>query len=100
MASKVCEDVKSRAEEEGKYLVASTASPYKFVKSVLTALDEGYQDWEELKLLPELEKVSGVEMPRAIQEILTASPRHCGECAPDKMKETVEEILGLREEQE
>lgn len=100
VASKVCEDVKSRAEEEGKYLVASTASPYKFVKSVLTALDEGYQDWEELKLLPELEKVSGVEMPRAIQEILTASPRHCGECAPDKMKETVEEILGLREEQE
>ena len=65
------------------------------MKSVLTALDEGYQDWEELKLLPELEKVSGVEMPRAIKEILHADPRHRMQCSPGEMKSAVLRILGI-----
>lgn len=79
---------------------AGTAVDYGCFAPVAAFIEAFAENWEELKLLPELEKVSGVEMPRAIQEILTASPRHCGECAPDKMKETVEEILGLRKEQE
>ena len=86
-------------EETGdgtKTVIASTASPYKFVKSVLAAIDpEAYGRQEELALLPELERLSCVEMPGAVQEILRAQVRHTRECDADRMRETVEEILGL-----
>lgn len=95
VASKVCEEIRAEEDLEGVCVVASTASPYKFVKSVLSAVDGHYKDREELDLIPELEKISGVEMPRAIREILTESPRHRLECAPAEMKETVRRILGI-----
>ena len=58
-ANRCDQDTEKNEEQSEKYLVASTASPYKFVKSVLTAIDEKYGEAEELKLLEELEKVSG-----------------------------------------
>lgn len=96
VASKVCEDVKA-AGEEGAYLVVSTASPYKFVKSVLTAIDERYKDQDDVELLKVLEQVSGIPMPEAIREILDVKARHKTECGPDQMKETVRRFLGLPE---
>ena len=73
VAAHVCEQYKKDTCDTTKCLVASTASPYKFVKSVLTAIDEKkYGQKEELELLPDLEQISGVEMPGAIREILDA----------------------------
>ena len=96
VAGHVCEQYKKDTCDTTKCLVASTASPYKFVKSVLTAIDEKkYGQKEELELLPDLEQISGVEMPGAIREILDAQVRHSRECDADRMQETVEEILGL-----
>ena len=96
VAAHVCEQYKKDTGDTTKCLVASTASPYKFVKSVLTAIDEKkYGQKEELELLPDLEQISGVEMPGAIREILDAQVRHSRECDADRMQETVEEILGL-----
>ena len=96
VAAHVCEQYKKDTGDTTKCLVASTASPYKFVKSVLTAIDEKkYSQKEELELLPDLEQISGVEMPGAIREILDAQVRHSRECDADRMQETVEEILGL-----
>ena len=97
VAAHVCEQYKKASGDTTKCLVASTASPYKFVKSVLTAIDgDAYSQKAELELLPELERVSGVELPRAIREILDAQVRHGRECDADRMQETVEEILGIR----
>ena len=97
VAAHVCEQYKKASGDTTKCLVASTASPYKFVKSVLTAIDgDAYSQKAELELLPELERLSGVEMPRAIRENLDAQVRHGRECDPDRMQETVEEILGIR----
>ena len=94
-ANRCDQDSEKNEEQSEKYLVASTASPYKFVKSVLTAIDEKYGETEELKLLEELEKVSGVEMPQAVREILDAKILHTLECDADKMKETVKGILKI-----
>lgn len=97
VASHVCSAYRKETGDTAKCLVASTASPYKFVKSVLTAIDqEAYGDRDELELLPELERISGVEMPQAVKEILHAQVRHSRECDADRMQEEVEEILGLR----
>ena len=78
-----------------KCVVASTASPYKFVKSVMTSIDRTYASSDELELLEELKKASGVEMPQAIKDILDANVLHNIECDSDKMEETVKGILKL-----
>ena len=78
-----------------KCIVASTASPYKFVKSVMTAIDKKYADTDEFALLETLRDVSQTQMPQAIKDILDAEVIHRTECDVDKMKETVKHILSL-----
>ena len=76
-------------------IVDSTASPYKFTKSVMEAIDPTYADKGDFELVSELEKISGVPVPKAVSEIITAPVRHNRICAADKMKEEVCDILGI-----
>ena len=76
-------------------MIASTASPYKFVKSVMTAIDRSYEGKDEFALLETLRDVSKTPMPQAIKDILEADIIHRAECDADKMEETVKGILGI-----
>jgi threonine synthase len=93
VAAKVAKEYKMTTEDASKTVIASTASPYKFARSVMTAIDEKYDALEEFDLIDELAKVSMVEIPNAIEEIRNAEILHTRECDADKMKETVREIL-------
>ena len=95
VAAYVCEDYKTRTKDETKCVIASTASPYKFVKSVMQAIGQADGEKDDLELLGDLEKVSKVEMPKAICDILDAEVLHTRECDADKMEEEVKKILGL-----
>ena len=95
VAAHVCEEYKAGSNDLKKCVVASTASPYKFVKSVMTSIDEKYAECDEFELLGELQRASGVDMPQAIKDILEANILHNIECDADKMKDTVKEILKL-----
>ena len=97
VAAHVSRAYRDASKDQKKMLVASTASPYKFARSVMTAIDEKYDELEEFALIDELEKLSGVAIPNAIEEIRNAQIRHTKECDVDKMKETVKEILGVEE---
>ena len=97
VAAHVSRAYRDASKDQKKMLVASTASPYKFARSVMTAIDEKYDELEEFALIDELEKVSGVAIPNAIEEIRNAQIRYTKECDVDKMKETVKEILGVEE---
>lgn len=93
VAAFVCKAYKAANPDAKKTLVASTASPYKFARSVMTAIDSKYDTLEEFALIDELEKLSGVEVPNAIEEIRNANVLHTKECDVDAMKQTVKEIL-------
>ncbi|MGN1267245.1 MAG: threonine synthase [Dorea sp.] len=95
VAAHVCEEYKADSKDEKKCVVASTASPYKFVKSVMTSIDGKYAECDEFELLEELKDASGVEMPQAIKDILNANILHNIECDADKMKNAVKQILKL-----
>ena len=43
-------------KDERKTVIASTASPYKFARSVMTSIDEKYDALEEFDLIAELER--------------------------------------------
>ena len=95
VAAKVCKEYKEATGDAKKTVIASTASPYKFAKSVMTSIDETYEDMEVFDLISELEKISCTVVPNAIEEIRNAKILHTRECDPDKMEETVKAILGV-----
>ena len=76
-------------------VIASTASPYKFTRSVMNAIDSKYDSMGDFELVDELSKLSGVKVPNAIEEIRTAPVLHDIVCESEKMQATVEKILGL-----
>lgn len=95
VAAYVCGEYQKRAKDSVKCVTASTASPYKFVKSVMTAIDASYASKDELELLEELEHVSGTELPSAVRDILNADILHTLECDVDQMEQTVKNLLNL-----
>ena len=95
VAASVCAQYRRESGDDRKCLVASTASPYKFIHSVMTAIDEKYASAEEFDLIDELSRISGTDIPKAIEEIRSAQIRHTRECDAGRMEETVKEILGV-----
>ncbi|MEY8338708.1 threonine synthase [Lachnospiraceae bacterium 62-35] len=85
--------------DEKKTVIVSTASPYKFSRSVAEALDIKSSDYEELADLSEFEVVDALNratnmpIPQAVEEIRLAVYRHDKECDADKMKEIVSSLL-------
>ena len=66
VASAVCRKYRKDTGDETKTIIASTASPYKFTRSVMNAIDAGYDAKGDFELVDELSKLSGVrEIGRA-----------------------------------
>lgn len=78
-----------------KTVIASTASPFKFTRSVMNAIDEKYEAMEDFALVDELSKLANVNVPNAIEEIRTAPVLHKKECEVDEMPTVVKEFLGV-----
>ena len=95
MAANVCREYRKTSKDDRKAVIASTASPYKFARSVMTSINEEYDNLEEFALIDELEKISGVAIPKAIEEIRDAKIIHTRECDADKMEDTVKDILHI-----
>lgn len=93
VAASVYEKYQKDTKDAKKTVIASTASPYKFSRSVMTAIDPRYDELEEFDLVDALEVISNVEIPRAVEEIRDAKILHTLECDADKMEETVKNIL-------
>ncbi len=95
VAAKVYEKYKAETNDRTKTVIASTASPFKFTKAVMRAIDEKYAAQEDLALADTLSELGGVKIPEAIEEIRTAPVRHDRVCEKEDMKAVVTEILGL-----
>lgn len=80
---------------KNKTIIASTASPYKFTRSVMNAIDEKYDSMTDFELVDELCKLSGIKVPQAIEDIRTAPVLHDTICDKTEMRATVEKILSL-----
>ena len=91
---------KKYTEETGdtaKTVIASTASPYKFTRSVMEAIDEGkYAAMRDFELIDQLSEISGVAVPNAIEEIRNAEVRHNTVADVAEMPVVVKKILGIQ----
>ena len=82
-------------EDKTPTVIASTASPYKFTRSVMDAIDPAYDAEDDFELVDELNKVSKTAIPKAIEEIRTAPVLHDTVCETAAMEDEVKKILGI-----
>ena len=77
-------------------VIVSTASPYKFSRSVMNAIRGTESDPDDFVVIKELEDLSGVAIPPAVKEIMDAQIMHDHVCEIDQMEHTVKQYLGLK----
>ena len=83
-------------DTETKTVIASTASPFKFTRSVMDAIDkEKYDSMTDFELVDELSRIGHVAVPKAIEEIRTAKGLHDTVCEVAEMPEVVKKFLAI-----
>lgn len=96
VAAGVYEKYKKETGDDAKTVIASTASPFKFTRSVMDAIDrEKYSSFGDFELVDELSKIGSVKVPQAIEEIRSAQVRHNTVCEVGEMEDTVKKFLQI-----
>ena len=93
VASGVYEQYKKDTGDTKATVIASTASPFKFARSVMGAIDEACLDMEDFALVDKLSEIANVEVPKAVEEIRSAEVRHKMVCEVDEMPQVVRDFL-------
>ena len=86
---------KDTGDTETKTVIASTASPFKFTRSVMDAIDPKYDAMGDFELVDELSRIGNVKVPQAIEEIRTAPVLHDTVCEVEEMPQVVKKFLGV-----
>ncbi len=76
-------------------VIASTANPYKFSKSVLSALENNIQSQDEFSMVEELHEKSGAPVPLQLATLKGKTPRFTKVAAKEDMAQVVFEMLGI-----
>ena len=74
-------------------VIVSTASPYKFTKSVLSAILPDLDEQDDFALADKLAEITGIAVPKAISSLKGAPIRHKTECTEAEMPGVVKSFL-------
>lgn len=95
VASAVYQKYREASKDETVTVIASTASPFKFTRSVMNAIDGKYDAMSDFELVDELARIGRLDVPNAIAEIRTAPVVHDNICDKTEMKAVVKHFLGV-----
>lgn len=95
VAVKVYEDYVKQTGDDIPTVIDSTASPYKFSKSVLTAVTGREQTLDEFAMVEELNKITGADVPASLKALKDKSVRFSNVCDKENMSEMVFKLLNL-----
>lgn len=82
-------------DNDTKAVIASTASPFKFTRSVMHAIDAKYDGMGDFALAEEMSAAAKLQIPHAIEEIRDAKVLHDTVCEVSHMQEAVKKFLKL-----
>ncbi len=83
-------------DTQTKTVIVSTASPFKFTRSVMDAIDkEKYDSMTDFELVDELSRIANVTVPPAIETIRNAKVLHDTVCEPNEMEDVVKKFLKI-----
>ncbi len=95
VASAVYQDYVEETGDVTPTIIASAASPYKFPRVVVEAIT-GQDPVDDFVAVAELEKLSGVSIPKAVNGLETALVRHTRVVEINGMQPEVGDYLGLQ----
>lgn len=79
--------------DETKTVIASTASPYKFTRSVMEAIDKKIDGYDDFALIKEMSNLTGVNIPDGIKGLESKEILHKRKCKNDEIKKVISDIL-------
>lgn len=94
VAVKVFDDYTKQTGDKTPAIIVSTASPYKFTESVLSAIKKP-ENTDEYDQILELNKLSELEIPLALKELKTAKVRFEKSIEKAEIKTEVQNELGI-----
>ena len=86
----------SETSDTTKTVIASTASPFKFSRSVISAInnDDNYgAAADEFAILDELSRIANEQIPKSLAELKTKEPIYDVVCNKDELLNVVKEFL-------
>lgn len=86
----------AQTKDNTKTVIVSTASPYKFTKDVLRAIDEKYAKEDAFKLLDTLAVLQKAQVPAPIRNIDKREIRHKTVCEKNGLKDFVAQYLNIK----
>ena len=95
VAASVYNKYKNETGDDKVTVIASTASPFKFTRAVMGAIDSAYEKEEDFVLVDKLSELGKVEVPNAIEEIRSAAVRHDTVVEVEDMCAEVKRFLGI-----
>ena len=93
VAYAVYDEYLKATHDETPTVIVSTASPYKFTHSVMTAIDAKYDGISDFELLGKMQELTKGSMPKAMQGIESRPILHKTVCEVKEMKQVVDDFL-------
>lgn len=93
VASAVYDRYRRTEKDETVNVIVSTASPYKFTRSVMEALEGKAEEEDDFALIDRLSALSGIPVPNAVEEIRNAEILHHTVCDKEEMQNEVAVFL-------
>ena len=94
VAFKAVNDYRENSEDYTPVIIASTASPYKFSKSVLSVLSD-FDSEDEFEIVDKLSEISGLEVPAALKALKTKKTRFTNVCDRESIAQFVMNTLSI-----
>lgn len=95
VALHVAEQYKEESKDQSKSVIVSTASPYKFVESVLGAVGQDLATEDDYENAILLQKITGIKIPKAVEELREASVLHNTVCEKEEMQNIIGKFLKI-----
>ena len=95
VAKKVYDDYKKETNDETKTVIVSTASPFKFADSVLSAIKDEITSKNEFEMLDELSKSSNLAVPKPLATLINKPVIFTTTCEKEEMYDVVSQMLNL-----
>lgn len=95
VAVNVANDYIEKTGDKTPMVIASTANPYKFSKSVLSAVKENIVSTDEFSMVDELNEFTGVPVPEQLASLKDKKPRFDNVANKEDMPKVVMDMLGI-----
>lgn len=93
VAHSVYKKYKKETEDNTKTVIVSTASPFKFTRSVCSSIGINTESFDDFELINELSRKTGLKVPTSIDDLKNKKIMYEGVCNKESMKNVVNDFL-------